>query len=282
MLLEEHPPACNPSLTPSLPPAPPAGTPANLLAEAVRAAMQLHCEAGQAAQALAHLEQQLPALRSAQVLHADMEGLWATAVAGAAAARDPLLLQQALAAAQAWAAEADDDSPAFRARLLGLQAAASLAAQQAHQAAAQYSCAVHIHPSSVEARLGLAAAVLARPGSGASQAEATLRLLDSPAIAAAVARGERATRVAPGGQVGRAASPAVCDFGMSEQGQRLELLVSASSCWQRVYDPRMPHLCCAACARGCGRGRHRRRTGSSTLHPRAAAAAPVNSSPLCA
>lgn len=201
------------------PPPPPAGTPARLLAEAVRAAVQLHCEAGRAAQALSHLEQQLPALRSAQVLHADMEGLWATAVAGAAAASDPWLLQQALAAAQAWAVEADDDSSAFQARLLGLQAAASLAAQQAQQAAAQYSRAVHVCPGSAQSRLGLAAAVLLRPGGGPHEAEAALRLLDSPAVAAAVARVERTTRMAPGGKVGLVRRGSRCSLWWESQAR---------------------------------------------------------------
>lgn len=185
----------------------------------MRAAVQLHCEAGRAAQALSHLEQQLPALRSAQVLHADMEGLWATAVAGAAAASDPWLLQQALAAAQAWAVEADDDSSAFQARLLGLQAAASLAAQQAQQAAAQYSRAVHVCPGSAQSRLGLAAAVLLRPGGGPHEAEAALRLLDSPAVAAAVARVERTTRMAPGGKVGLVRRGSRCSLWWESQAR---------------------------------------------------------------
>lgn len=222
----------------------PAGAPGALLAEAVRAAMQLHCEAGRPAAALAHLEQQLPALRSAHVPHSDMEGLWAAAVAGAAASQDAHLLQQAMASAQAWATEADDDSPAFQARLLGLQAAASLATQQAQQSARQYSRAVHVCPGSEEARLGLAAAVLVRPGSGQREAEAALCLLDSPAVAAAVARGKRAVRVAPSGKVG-CVKRAVLWLSMEEQDQNRAGPFACQGSYAAI-DP--GHLSCPNCA----------------------------------
>ena len=160
----------------------PAGTPARLLAEAVRASMQLHCAAGRPAAALEHLQQQLPALRAARVLQEDVERLWATAAAAAAAARDPQLLQQALDSARAWAVEADADSAAFLARLHGLQAAASLAAQQPGSAAGMYSRAAHLCPTSAPLWAGLAASLLLCPERGSGGAEAALRLLELPTL----------------------------------------------------------------------------------------------------
>ncbi len=141
--------------------------------------MQLQCTAGRPAAALAHLQQLLPALRAAHVLNEDMEGLWATAAAAAAAARDPQLLQQALDSAKAWAVEVDADSAAFLARLESLQAAASLAVQQAAAAARQYSRAAHLCPTSAPLWAGLAASLLVRPQDGSSAAEAALRLAES-------------------------------------------------------------------------------------------------------
>ena len=181
--------------------APPAGTPAQLLAQAVCASMQLHCMAGRPHQALQHLQQQLVLLRGARVLMRDMEGLWETAVAGAAAARDWQLLQKALLSAQTWAAEADDGSAAFLAKLHGLEAAGRLAAEQAQQAARQYSRAVHLCPTDAGLRVGLAGAVLMQPAAAASSPEVALRLLDSPAVVAAAVAGNRTASVAPAGKV---------------------------------------------------------------------------------
>lgn len=179
-----------------------AGTPAKLLAEAVRATMQLHCMAGRPQQALAHLVQQLVALRDARVLQGDMEGLWVTAAAGTAAARDSQLLQQVLDGARAWAAEADADSAAFQARLCSMEAAASLAAQQAARAVRQYSRAVHLCPTAAVPWAGLAATLLMRPEDGGRSAAAALRLCELPALLAAVqADKQEALLVPPAGKV---------------------------------------------------------------------------------
>ena len=182
----------------------PAGTPARLLAEAVRATMQLQCTAGRPGAALAHLQQQLPALRAAHVLSEDMEALWATAAAAAAAARDPQLLQQALDSARAWAVEVDADSAPFLARLESLQATASLALQQAAAAARQYSRAAHLCPTSAPVWAGLAASLLLRPEDGSSAAEAALRLADAPLLQQAGMAAKRSgapVRVPPTGKV---------------------------------------------------------------------------------
>lgn len=175
----------------------PAGTPAKLLAGAVRATLQLHCTAGRPAQALEHLRAQLPVLREARVLQEEMEALWVVAAAGAAAARDPTLLQQALAAARAWAAEADADAAAFQARLCGVQAAASLAAEQPAAAVRQYSAALHLCPTAATPWAGLASALLMRPADGGRSADAALRLCDCPAVAAAMATDRRQPATAP-------------------------------------------------------------------------------------
>lgn len=181
-----------------------AGTPAKLLAGAICASMQLHCQAGQPARALAHLQQQLPALQAAKVLLEDVGELWITAAAGAAASWDPELLRQALDAAQAWAVEMDADSAAFLARLRSVEAAASLAAQQADRAAAQYSQAVHLCPDDAALRVSLAAAVLMRPCppgvASSASAEAALRLLESPLVASAAVARRELPGVAPAGK----------------------------------------------------------------------------------
>jgi hypothetical protein len=163
--------------------------------------MQLHCMAGRPQQALQHLQQQLALLQGARVLMRDMEGLWETAVAGAAAALDWELLQEALLSAKAWAAEVDDDSAAFLAKLHGLEAAGRLAAEQAQHAARQYSRAVHLCPTDASLRVGLAGAVLMQPVAAASSAEVALRLLDTPAVVATGVAGNGAASVAPAGKV---------------------------------------------------------------------------------
>ncbi|KAL4853629.1 Tetratricopeptide repeat protein SKI3 [Chlorella vulgaris] len=177
------------------------GTPAQLLAAAVRAALQLKCEAGQPAQALEHLQQQLAMLRAGRVLLADMEELWVTVVAGAAAARDAPLLQQALSAARAWAVQVDDDSASFTARLCGLEAAGSLAVGGTVRAVVQYSQALHLCPTDASLSVSLAAAVLMLPaGSGTAGAAAALRLLQSPLVVEAAVAARDLPGVAPAGK----------------------------------------------------------------------------------
>lgn len=171
--------------------------------------MQLHCTAGRPAAALAHLQQQLPALRAAHVLSEDLEGLWATAAGAAAAARDPQLLQQALDSARAWAVEVDADSAAFLARLEALQAAASLAVQQGAAAARRYSRAAHLCPTSAPLWAGLAAALLVWPQDGSSAAEAALRLAEAPLLQQAAMAAKRSGATLPVPPAGK-----VCDKGV--------------------------------------------------------------------
>lgn len=166
--------------------------PSKLLAEAVRASMQVHCAAGRPAQALERLQQQLPVLRDARVLQEDMEGLWMVAATSAAATRDAQLLQQALGSAKAWAVEADADDAGFMARLAGAEAAAALTAQQAQRAAVHFSRAAHLCPTSASLWTGLAAAVVMRPDDGGRSAEAALRLVEAPVVEQAVAAGKAA------------------------------------------------------------------------------------------
>ena len=134
------------------------------------------------------------------MLAEDVQTLWLTAAAGAAAARDPDLLQQALAGARAWAEEADVADAAFLAGLVGAEAAACLASDQPAAAVAAYSRALHLCPWGASLRAGLVAAVLGRPADGgkADAADAALRMLGSPAMAAAA---QRTLRAAPAGKV---------------------------------------------------------------------------------
>lgn len=64
-------------------------------AELVRALVQLRCLDGQPDQALVELQQRLPLLAQHHVALATVQGLWLTAVAGAAAAGDAGLALQA-------------------------------------------------------------------------------------------------------------------------------------------------------------------------------------------
>ena len=134
------------------------------------------------------------------MLAEDVQTLWLTAAAGAAAARDPDLLQQALAGARAWAEEADVADAAFLAGLVGAEAAACLASDQPAAAVAAYSRALHLCPWGASLRAGLVAAVLGRRADGgkADAADAALRMLGSPAMAAAA---QRTLRAAPAGKV---------------------------------------------------------------------------------
>lgn len=168
----------------------------------MRTALQLKCEAGQPAQALEHLQQQLVMLRAGRVLLADMEELWVTVVAGAAAARDAPLLQQALSAARAWAVQVDDGSASFTARLRTLEAAGSLAVGDTVRAVAQYSQALHLCPTDASLSVSLAAAVLMLPaGSGTAGVAAALRLLQSPLVVEAAVAARDLPGVAPAGKV---------------------------------------------------------------------------------
>ena len=261
---------------------PAAGAPAQLLAQAVCASMQLHCMAGRPQQALQHLQQQLVLLRGARVLMRDMEVLWETAVAAAAAARDWQQLQQALHSARAWAAEADDDdSAAFLARLHGLEAAGRLAAEQIQHAVRQYSRAIHLCPTDAAMRVGLTGAVLMQPAAVASSAEVALRLLDSPAVVAAAVAGNGAASVAPAGKV-RART---CRMWLAAQR-----CMPALHAWPlaacRMYDPFCVTIAallllplCAGAAHCCPGGKHCRCVGSGTVQPRAVGPAPICSGP---
>jgi superkiller protein 3 len=155
-----------------------------LAAACVEALVQLQCAAGLPREALPMLQRHLPGLQRRCTPQPSVVRLWLAAAAAAAVAQVPDLLRGTIAAAKAWAAEADHEDAEFFGQLSAVAAAGALVQDDARSSTRLYAAALHTCPTSATLRVAVASASLL---ASAVHASAVQRLLGPMAFYAATA-----------------------------------------------------------------------------------------------